>query len=144
MKKITLVLIIALFLVSCTERDGNSIAAAANVDWTQVTDPGSEMSFLSIVYSIKNTGKEDLVGYSIVFEYSGGFAGSVPMGGVSISQGEPDIFPVIEKELDDPILPAEIYVDEATYSLTSGTVISSVEVSKLHVWSENKERIYEY
>jgi hypothetical protein len=142
MKKIIVVLIIALFLFSC-EHD-NSLAATANVDWTQIAKPDAESSSLNIVYSIKNTGKEDITGFSIIFGYSGGFVGAVPMGRTDISQREPIIFPAIEKELREPILPGEIYVDEETYSLNAGTVIQSVEVTKLHIWSQNKERIYEY
>ncbi len=142
MKKIIVVLTIVLFLSSCDHED--SLAATSNIDWTQITDPGSGSSSLSIVYSIKNTGKEDIIGYSIVFSYSGGFAGSVAKVIGPISREGPTIFPVIEQELDSPILPGEIYVDEAIYDLSEGTIILSVEVSKLHVWSEMKERIYEY
>ncbi len=142
MKKIIVVLIIALFLSSCDHDD--SLAATADVDWTQTTALASESSSLNIVYSIKNTGKEDIIGFSIIFGYSGGFVGSVPMGGVRISEGDPTIFPASEKKLETPILPGEIYVDEETYSLNPGTVIQSVEVAKLHVWSERKERVYEY
>jgi hypothetical protein len=142
MKKILLAFMMVLFLASCEE--GQVISATANIDWTQITAPDAESSSLHIVYSIKNTGKEDITGFSIVFGYSGGFVGSVPMGKMNISQREPTIFPATEKELTTPILPGEIYVDEETYSLSSGTIIQSVEVSKLHIWSEKNERVYEY
>ena len=146
MKKIILVLIvvlmISLFSSSCSHED--SLAAESSIDWTQLTDPGSGVSTLSVVYSITNTGKEDILGFSIVFQYSGGFAGSIIMARGPMSQEGATIFPAVEQELDDPILPGEIYVDEEIYTLPEGTVISSVEVSKLHVWSERKERVYEY
>ena len=146
MKKAILVLIVvfmlSLFLSSCSHE--NSLAAESDIDWTQLTDPGSGASALNVVYSITNTGKEDILGFSIVFQYSGGFSGSISKVSGPISREGSAIFPVIEKELSTPIIPGEIYVDEATYNLTEGTVISSVEVSKLHIWSERKERVYEY
>jgi hypothetical protein len=146
MKKIILVLIvvlmISLFSSSCSHE--NSLAAETSIDWTQLTDPGSGVSTLSVVYSITNTGKEDILGFSIVFQYAGGFSGSVIMARGPMSQEGATIFPAVEQELDDPILPGAIYVDVATYTLSEGTVISSVEVSKLHIWSERKERVYEY
>ncbi len=146
MKKIILVLIvvlmISLFLSSCSHE--NSLAAESSIDWTQLTEPGTGVGTLSIVYSITNTGKEDILGFSIVFQYSGGFAGSISKASGPISEEGSAIFPVIEKELSTPIMPGEIYVGEAIYTLAEGTVISSVGVSKLHVWSERKERVYEY
>lgn len=145
MKKTVVILIIAvfisvLFLSSCGHDD--SLAATANISWAQLTD--AETNSLSIVYSIKNTGKEDILGYSIVFTYSGGFASSIKKVGGRVMKDKPAIFPAIEQELENPILPGEIYVEEESYTLGEGTVVESVVVSKLHVWSERKERIYEY
>lgn len=122
MKKIIAAIIIVVSLLSC--EDGRSIEAASQIEWTQVPDFTRDASTLVIVYSIKNTGKKPITGYSIVF---------------SIDSEEGN---AIDKECF--ILQGEVLVEEASFELGEGIVIRDVQLARLHIWSEQEERIYEY
>lgn len=122
MKKIIAAIMIVVSLLSC--EDGCSIDAASQIEWTQVPDFTRDVSTLVIVYSIKNTGKKPITGYSIVF---------------SIDSREGN---AVDKECF--ILQGEVLVEEASFELGEGIVIRDVQLSRLHIWSEQEERIYEY
>lgn len=148
MKKIIVVIMILLFLYSCDE--DRFIAAQSNSEWTQTTDLSSGAGTLEVVYSIQNTGKETIRGYSIVFDIIGGGGTSSYETGnnqyIPIPRGKPVVLPAgnINSPPDCAILPGEILVDIASFSLAEGVVIQDVQIGKLHIWSEYKERIYEY
>jgi hypothetical protein len=148
MKKIIVILMIVLFLASCSD---DVISATSNIDWTQISNPFEGSNSVEIVYSILNTGKVSILGYSIVFEiqYEGGTA----------SYGTKDNRPILPEEISsspslkpasageefkEPLLPGEIFVETTSQSLTEGIVIQDVKITKLHIWSEKEERIYEY
>jgi len=146
MKKIIVIIITILLLASCAERDGHSLAAElTSFHWTQTSEPiGSNKRSLSVEYSIKNTGKEDIIGFSITFHYSTDSIASIVKLNDNLSRKKPDVLPANEQNLDTPILPGEPYVHTEEYTLEEGTYVTNVEVTRLHVWSEWKERIYEY
>ncbi len=146
MKKIIVIIITILSLASCAERDGHSLAAElTSFHWTQTSEPiGSNTGSLSVEYTIKNTGKEDIIGFSITFHYSTGSITSIVKLNDNLSRKKPNVLPANEQNLDKPILPGEIYVHTEEYKLEEGTNITKVEVTRLHVWSEWKDRIYTY
>lgn len=144
MKKTIIAIITVLFLFSCN--DEGFIAAEPNLSWAQTIDLSTGAGAVDITYSIQNTGKETIIGFTIIFEFSGS-------GGVSsyeirnnqhLSQGKPIISPATTNCTDCAIEPGQIFVDVASFNLADGIVISDVQVYSLHIWSEYKERIYEY
>lgn len=148
MKKIILAFMIVLFLASCEE--SQVISATSNIDWTQITDPFVGTNSLDIVYSIQNTGKVEILGYSILFEIQSG--GATSNYG---TKGNRQILP--EETFSSPSLrPAgttcdncyisqgEILVDQISYSLPEGISVGDVQITKLHIWGERNERVYEY
>jgi hypothetical protein len=145
MKKIIVALIIIVSLLSC--EDDRFIAATSQIDWTQVPDFTSETSTLVVVYSIQNTGKEPITGYSIVFsiDYGGGISNYYTRDSRHISQANPSILPAGNATNSNClILQGEILVDKASFKLGEGTVIQDVQLARLRIWSEHRERIYEY
>lgn len=148
MKKIILALMVVLFLASC--EDGQVISAAPNIDWTQIIDPFLATNTVNIIYSIQNTGKVEITGYSIIFEITaGGMAlSNVTKGNRLILPGEisasPSLKPAGTTCDDCAISPGELHVDQTTYSLPEGVSVTDVGITKLHIWGEKDERVYEY